>query len=212
VFSAMMPKKNEFFVQFNTHADRCAAAANAMMRMMTQLGKDPAEVARLIQEIDMAEASGDRIEHETIVMLHKSFITPIDRDQIHMIASGLDCILNRLQDVGESVILYDLKESTPEAREMAELAADAVERVRKAVALLDKLGEATTALEYCKEIDALESKADKLWRAGVSRLFREETDAIQVIKVKGMYQILEAVLEAAENMGQTLEEVILANA
>ncbi|MBK8637797.1 MAG: DUF47 family protein [Chromatiaceae bacterium] len=212
MFSALMPKKNEFFIQFNTHADRCAAAANAMMRMMTQLGKDPAEVTRLIQEIDMAEASGDRIEHETIVMLHKSFITPIDRDQIHMIASGLDCILNRLQDVGESVILYDLKEATPEAREIAELAADAVERVRKAVTLLDKMGEATTALEYCKEIDALESKADKLWRAGMSRLFREETDAIQVIKVKGMYQILEAVLEAAENMGQTLEEVILANA
>jgi len=208
----MMPKKNEFFVQFNTHADRCAAAANAMMRMMSQLGKDSAEVARLIQEIDLAESSGDRIEHETIVMLHKSFITPIDRDQIHMIVSGLDSILDRLQDVGESVMLYDIKEATPEAREMAELAADAVERVRKAVALLDKMGEASTALEYCKEVDALESKADKLWRSGVSRLFREESDAIQVIKVRGMYEILEGVLEAAENMGQTLEEVILANA
>ena len=212
MFSAMMPKKNEFFVQFNTHADRCAAAANAMMRMMSQLGKDSAEVARLIQEIDLAESSGDRIEHETIVMLHKSFITPIDRDQIHMIVSGLDSILDRLQDVGESVMLYDIKEATPEAREMAELAADAVERVRKAVALLDKMGEASTALEYCKEIDAMESKADKLWRSGVSRLFREESDAIQVIKVRGMYEILEGVLEAAENMGQTLEEVILANA
>lgn len=212
MFSAMMPKKNEFFVQFNTHADRCAAAANAMMRMMSQLGKDSAEVARLIQEIDLAESSGDRIEHETIVMLHKSFITPIDRDQIHKIASGIDNILNRLQDVGETVMLYDLKEATPEAREMAELAADAVERVRKAVALLDKMGEASTALEYCKEIDAMESKADKLWRSGVSRLFREESDAIQVVKVQGMYRILEDVLDAAEDMGHTLEEVILANA
>ncbi len=212
MFSAMMPKKNEFFVQFNTHADRCAAAANAMMRMMSQLGKDSAEVARLIQEIDLAESSGDRIEHETIVMLHKSFITPIDRDQIHKIASGLDNILNRLQDVGETVMLYDLKEATPEAREMAELAADAVERVRKAVALLDKMGESSTALEYCKEIDAMESKADKLWRSGVSRLFREESDAIQVVKVQGMYRILEDVLDAAEDMGHTLEEVILANA
>ncbi len=212
MFSAMMPKKNEFFVQFNTHADRCAAAANAMMRMMSQLGKDSAEVARLIQEIDLAESSGDRIEHETIVMLHKSFITPIDRDQIHKIASGLDNILNRLQDVGETVMLYDLKEATPEAREMAELAADAVERVRKAVALLDKMGESSAALEYCKEIDAMESKADKLWRSGVSRLFREESDAIQVVKVQGMYRILEDVLDAAEDMGHTLEEVILANA
>jgi hypothetical protein len=95
---------------------------------------------------------------------------------------------------------------------MAELAADAVERVRKAVALLDNMGEATAALKLCKEVDELETKGDKLWRSGVSRLFREETDAIQIIKVKGMYQILEDVLEAAENMGQTLEEVILANA
>ena len=212
MFSALMPKKNEFFVQFNTHADRCTLAANAMMRMMTQLGRSPDEVARLIQEIDLAESSGDQIEHDTIVMLHKSFITPIDRDQIHMIVSGLDTILDRLQDVGESVILYDIKEATPEAREMAELAADAVERVRKAVALLDNMGEATAALKLCKEVDELETKGDKLWRSGVSRLFREETDAIQIIKVKGMYQILEDVLEAAENMGQTLEEVILANA
>ena len=128
------------------------------------------------------------------------------------IRDSLDTILDRLQDVGESVMLYDLKEATPEAREMAELSADAVERVRKAVALLDNMGEATAALKLCKEIDALETKADKLWRSGVSRLFREETDAIQVLKVKGMYQILEDVLEAAENMGQTLEEVILANA
>jgi predicted phosphate transport protein (TIGR00153 family) len=212
MFSAMMPKKNEFFVQFNNHADRCAAAGNAMMRMMTQLGRSPEEVARLIQEIDLAESSGDDIEHETIVMLHKSFITPIDRDQIHMITSGLDSILDRIQDVGESVSLYDIREATPEAREMAEIAADAVEKVRKAVALLDNLAETTTALEYCKAVDELESKADKVWRAGVSRLFREEKDPVQIIKLKSMYQILEDVLEAAEDVSHTLEEVFLANA
>jgi hypothetical protein len=212
MFSAMMPKKNEFFVQFNSHADRCVVAANAMMRMMTQLGRSQEEVTRLIHEIDLAEKSGDEIERDTIVMLHKSFITPIDRDQIHMIANGLDSILDRIQDVGESVLLYDLSEATPEARELAELAADAVERVRKAVALLDHLGEATSALEFCREIDELETKGDKVWRAGMSRLFREETDAIQIIKLKGMYQILEDVLEAAEDVSHTLEEVILANA
>ena len=77
---------------------------------------------------------------------------------------------------------------------------------------LDNMGEATAALKLCKGIEARETRADNLWRSGVSRLYREETDAIQVLKVKGMYQILEDVLEAAENMGQTLEEVILANA
>lgn len=212
MFSSMMPKKNEFFVQFNNHAERCAAAASAMMRMMTQLGRSQDEVTRLIQEIDIAESSGDQIEHDTIVMLHKSFITPIDRDQIHMIASGLDSILDRLQDVGESVILYDVKEATPEAREMAELAADAVERVRKAVALLDNAAEVSNALALCKEIDELESRADKVWRGGMSRLFREEQDMRQLIKMKGIYQVLEEVLEAAETVSHTLEEVMLANA
>lgn len=207
-----MPKKNEFFVQFNTHADRCAAAGNAMSRMMTQLGRNQDEVGRLIQEIDIAESSGDQIEHDTVVMLVKSFITPIDRDQIHMIASGLDSVLDRIQDVAESVTLYDLKESTPEARELAEIGADAVERVRKATTLLDAPGEATAALALLKEVDELESKADKVWRGAMSRLFREEQDMRTLIKMKAIYQSLEDVLEAAEAVGHTLEEVILANA
>ncbi len=212
MLQALMPKKNEFFIQFNNHADRCAAAGNAMSRLMTQLGRNADEVNRLIQEIDIAESSGDQIEHDTVVMLVKSFITPIDRDQIHMIASGLDSILDRIQDVAESVTLYDLRESTSEAREMAEIAADAVERVRKATALLDASGEASAALALCKEVDELESKADKVWRSAMSRLFREEQDMRNLIKMKAIYQSLEDVLEAAEAVGHTLEEVILANA
>lgn len=207
-----MPKKNEFFVQFNNHADRCAAAGNAMSRMMTQLGRSPNEVNRLIQEIDAAESSGDQIEHDTIVMLHKSFITPIDRGQIHMIASGLDSILDRIQDLAESIMLFDIQDVTPEAREMAEIGADAVERVRKATALLDAPGETTAALALCKEIDELESKADKVWRGAMSRLFREEKDPIQIIRLQGIYKELEDILEAAEAVSHTLEEVILANA
>lgn len=212
MFSAIMPKKNEFFVQFNSHADRCVAAGNAMMRMMSQVGRSQDEVNRLIQEIDIAEQSGDQIEHDTIVMLHKSFITPIDRDQIHRIISGLDSVLDRIQDLGESITLYDVKEATSEARELAEIGSDAVERVRKVVALLDNPGEATAALALCKEIDELESKADKVWRGAMSRLFREEKDPIQVIRMQGLYRELEDILEAAEAVSHTLEEVILANA
>ena len=208
----MMPKKNEFFLQFNSHAERCVVAASAVMRLMAQLGRSQDEVNRLLQEIDLAESSGDQIEHDTIVMLHKSFITPIDRDQIHMISSGLDNILDRLQDVGESIVLYDIREATPEIREMAELGADAVERVRKAIALLDNAAETSTALALCKEIDEIESKADNVWRNGMSRLFRDEQDTRQIIKLKGIYQVLEEVLEAAESVSHTIEEVMLANA
>ena len=212
MFSSLMPKKNEFFTQFNSHAERCVVAANAVMRLMVQLGKSPEEVNRLMQEVDIAESSGDQIEHDTIVMLHKSFITPIDRDQIHKISSGLDSILDRLQDVGESIALYDIKDATPEAREMAELGADAVERVRKAVACLGNQAEVTAALGFCKEIDEIESKGDRVWRGGMSRLFREEQDPIQIIKMKNIYQVLEAVLEAAETVSHSIEEVVLANA
>jgi uncharacterized protein len=212
MFSSMMPKKNEFFHQFTLHADRCVAGANAMMRLMGQLGKSDDEVKRLMQEIDVAEASGDQIEHDTIVMLHKSFITPIDRDQIHGIISGLDSILDRVQDVGESVMMYDVHEATPEAREMAELGADAVERVRKAANLVGTPAETTAALAFCKEIDEIESKADKILRNGMSRLFREEQDARQIIKMRAIYMVLEDVINACETVSHTIEEVVLANA
>lgn len=160
----------------------------------------------------MAESSGDQIEHDTIVMLHKSFITPIDRDQIHMVISGLDSVLDKLQDVGESVMMYDLQQATPEARELAELGADAVDRVRKAVNLIGDSGEATAALGFCKEIDEIESKADKVLRNGMSRLFREEQDARQIIKLRAIYLVLEDVIDACESVSHTIEEVVLANA
>jgi predicted phosphate transport protein (TIGR00153 family) len=208
----MMPKKNEFFLQFNLHAERCVAGAGAVMRLMGALGRSADEVTRLMQEVDMAESSGDQIEHDTIVMLHKSFITPIDRDQIHSIINGLDGILDRLQDVGETVVMYDLKEATPEAREMAELGADAVERIRKAVNLIGTQNEVTQALAFCKEVGEIESKADKVMRTGMSRLFREEQDARQIIKLRAIYMVLEEVLNSCEDVGHTIEEVVLANA
>lgn len=212
MFSSMMPKKNEFFQQFNLHAERCVAGAGAVMRLMGALGRSADEVTRLMQEVDMAESSGDQIEHDTIVMLHKSFITPIDRDQIHSIINGLDGILDRLQDVGETVVMYDLKEATPEAREMAELGADAVERIRKAVNLIGTQNEVTQALAFCKEVGEIESKADKVMRTGMSRLFREEQDARQIIKLRAIYMVLEEVLNSCEDVGHTIEEVVLANA
>lgn len=212
MFSSMMPKKNEFFLQFNLHAERCVAGAGAVMRLMGALGRSSDEVTRLMQEVDMAESSGDQIEHDTIVMLHKSFITPIDRDQIHSIINGLDGILDRLQDVGETVVMYDLKEATPEAREMAELGADAVERIRKAVNLIGTQNEVTQALAFCKEVGEIESKADKVMRTGMSRLFREEQDARQIIKLRAIYMVLEEVLNSCEDVGHTIEEVVLANA
>lgn len=212
MFNKMMPKKNEFFEQFSLHAERCVAGAGAVMRLMGQIGKSPEEVKRLMQEVDMAESSGDQIEHDTIVMLHKSFITPIDRDQIHMVISGLDSVLDKLQDVGESVMMYDLQQATPEARELAELGADAVDRVRKAVNLIGDSGEATAALGFCKEIDEIESKADKVLRNGMSRLFREEQDARQIIKLRAIYLVLEEVIDACESVSHTIEEVVLANA
>lgn len=212
MFSSMMPKKNEFFQQFNLHAERCVAGATSVMRLMGQLGKSPDEVRRLMQEVDMAEASGDQIEHDTIVMLHKSFITPIDRDQIHKIISGLDGILDMLQDVGESVVMYNVQEATPEAREMAALGVDAVERVHKAVVLIGNANEVSAALSFCNEIDEIESKADRVLREGMSRLFREEEDAREIIKMRSIYMVLEAVIDACEAVAHTIEEVVLANA
>lgn len=216
MFSVMMPKNATFFDQFNAHAERCVVGASAVLRLVNQLGPTMKadELKRLCDEVDMAEASGDQIEHDTIVKLHKEFITPMDRDQIHGMIMAMDSILDRLQDVAESVILYDLHEMTSEAREMAGLAADAVDRIAKAVKLIkaSNSSDVQQALAYCKEVDDIESKADKVWRGAMSRLFKEEQNAVTIMKLKGIYDVLEMVIDAAEGAAHTIEEIVLENA
>jgi predicted phosphate transport protein (TIGR00153 family) len=171
--------------------------------------KDRAAGINLIEEVEHA---ADRITHDTVQLLHTTFVTPFDRDDIHRLISRMDDVLDLIQDTGESFVLYDIRNVTPEATELAELLRRCVERVRSAVKLMASMADAPAMLKICQEIDKLESDADKVMRDAISRLFREESDVRQVIKLKAVYEALESATDKCKDVADVIESVVLENA
>src|SRR6186997_2305062 len=132
MFGRLMPREGNFFVLFNAHAERIVEGSRELAAMITTF----TDVEKHAQYIDAAEHAADKITHETITLLHKTFITPFDREQIHQLITAMDDILDLTQDVAESVALYDLRKITPEAKQLADICHMSCERVAAVVALL----------------------------------------------------------------------------
>jgi uncharacterized protein Yka (UPF0111/DUF47 family) len=146
-----------------------------------------------------------------VQLLHATFITPFDRNDIHRLISGMDDILDLMQDSAESMHLFDIQTLPPEATRMAELLDACCLRVREAVGLLSSMDNATKALALAQEIDGLESEADAVMRAGISKLFREEADVRQLIKHKNVYEYLENAIDKCQDVANVIESVVLEN-
>lgn len=211
MFANFMPREGKFFDLFDQHAARIAAGSRALAAMMSDYGNVDSR-QRGIETIDREEKDADRITHETVQLLHKTFITPLDRDSIHQLITRMDDILDLIQDVAESAMLYDLQRITPEAQQLADLNQMCCERVQSAVGMLASMENAEAILKICGEIDQLESDADRVMRAAMSKLFRDETDVRQLIKLKAIYELLESVSDKCEDVANILESVVLENA
>jgi uncharacterized protein Yka (UPF0111/DUF47 family) len=124
----------------------------------------------------------------------------------------MDDILDLIQDVSESLSLYDIRRISPEARQLAEICQSCAERVRTAVAMLSDMANAEAILKVAREIDQLESDADRVMRASISKLFRDERDPLAVIKLKAIYELLESVTDRCEDVANIIEGIVLENA
>jgi uncharacterized protein len=203
----LMPREGRFFDLFNAHAERIVEGSRELAAMIGTF----TELEAHAQRIDAAERAADKLTHETISLLHKTFITPFDRDQIHALITNMDDILDLIQDVAESIALYDLRKVTPEAKQLADICHMSCERVRTAVALLTNLERADAIMKYCEEIDRLESDADRVMRGALSKLFREENDLKQVIKLRVIYDLLESITDRCEDVANVMEGIVLEN-
>lgn len=212
MFSGMMPHRKEFFELLNAHADRVVAAANATLRLINTLGTNSSELEALVKEIVTNERSGDKIKMEMVGLLHKSFITPFSRDEIHALTLALDQILGKLQDVANAVGMYHIADSTPESRELAALTSDACLRLNRAVIVLGDKTRAKEAINLCHEIEEIESKADKLLRKAVTRLFADESQMWTAIRLREFYFLQEHVLDQCQYTARIIEEILIENA
>ena len=205
MFSKLIPREARFFDLFNAHAAQIVEGGRALAQLFTSFEAAGVHAAR----IDAAEHNADKITHETIALLHKTFITPIDRDQIHQLITNMDDILDLIQDTAESIVLYDIRHTSPEAQQLAQICQMTCERVKVAVGLLANLRDPEAILKTCEEIDRLESDADRVMRSAMSRLFREESDVKQLIKLRSIYELLELITDRCEDVANIVEGIVL---
>jgi hypothetical protein len=208
MFGRLLPKEGRFFDLFNAHAAQVVRAAHEL-KALAEHYDEREQHARLI---DDAEHAADRITAETIRLLHKTFITPLDRDHIHQLVNAMDDICDLIQDTSESLSLYDVKAITPDAARLADISVKCCERVKDVVELLGREDRKFDAiLKTCEEIDRLESDADRVMRSAVSRLFREEKDVREVMKLHAIYQLLESITDRCLDVANLAEGISLEN-
>ena len=208
MFGRLLPKEGRFFDLFNAHAAQVVRAARELAAMMSNY-QEREHHSRMIDE---AEHAADRITAEAIRLLHKTFITPIDREQIHQLVNAMDDICDLIQDSSETLTLYDIRAITPETARLADICLKCCERVKDVVGLLGTdAGNFEAILKTCEEIDRLESDADRVMRSAISRLFREEQDVRELIKMKAIYELLEAVTDRCLDVANLAEGISLEN-
>jgi predicted phosphate transport protein (TIGR00153 family) len=208
MFGRLMPSEGKFFELFIQHGDLCVKGAKEMVALMTNFD----DLENRAHAIEGIEKQADKVTHNTLELLHKTFITPLDRDDIHQLITRMDDILDLLEDAAQTISLYDIKTVTPEAKRLAELCLACTEKVKAAVELLNNMDNSKEILLICEEIDRLESDADHVMRAAMSKLFRDEPDVRNLIKLKAIYEILETVTDRCEDVANIIEGIIVENA
>lgn len=204
-----MPREGRFFDYFNAHAEQVALASEQLVALMSASLDDMPAIVATIDEI---ETRADKITHDTVALLHTTFITPFDRDAIHSLINNLDDIVDSIQDVAEGISLYNIRRLTPDAVQMAELTQSCADRVKQIVSLLDSMEHASDILRTCREIEQLESDVDRVMRSALSRVFRDEREPLQVIKMKAIYEGLEKISDCCEDVSKVVEGIVLENA
>ena len=213
MFGKLLPREGNFFEMFNQHAERIVEAARAFEQLVANYN-DVHLREQYNRDVDNAERAADRVTHDVNRLIHKTFITPIDREQIHKLINTMDDVADLIQDSAETMALYDVRHMTEEITRLTDLSVRCCERVQEAVRLLGKLSDqqsAAAALKTCEEIDKLESDADRVMRSAMSKLFRDEPDVREVLKLKAIYELLETITDKCEDVANVVEGIVLEN-
>jgi uncharacterized protein len=207
MFGRLMPQEGRFFELFNEHAGLIVQGSRELATLMAS-GDD---LERRTRNVESIEKRADKITRSTIELLHKTFITPLDRDDIHQLISKMDDILDLIEDSAQLMFLYDVHAPTPEAKKLADICVICCEKVKGAVALLPNMDNAAAIMAICNDIDRLESDADHVMRAAIARLFRDEPDVRELIKLRTVYEHLETVTDRCEDVANIIQGIVLEN-
>jgi hypothetical protein len=205
MFRRLLPHSPAFFDYFDEHVAIVVETCKQNLALMTP----GADMASIIRNINRLENQADDVTHTCIEALHKTFITPIDRYDIHNLIKRMDDIVDTVDAMGARLSLYEIREIRPEAQALAEVLLQCSLELGDAVRGLRNLKNAKTITQKCIRVHHLEYEADALLRTALVRLFKEEKDTLLLIKWKEIYERLEKATDRCDDVADIIEGVVI---
>ena len=201
---SIMPREPKFFDLFEKSVANVAKAAKELADFLEDYTNVPLKVARITE----LEHEGDAITHQIMEQLHRTFVTPLDREDIALLTERLDDVMDFIEDAANAMLLYRIEQPTTRAREMAAILVTMTSELVVAVPLLRNRSKMKEILEHCVEINRLENEADAIIRHALAELFND-TPIADVIKWREIYEHLETAADKGEDVANVLEGVVL---
>lgn len=198
-----LPKEEQYFTFFIQMTVYISDASRELQEMLNDKNQDYHEYVRRIKGLEHA---CDELTHSISTRLNKSFITPFDREDIYLMSSALDDIVDLINDAARAIVDFDIKEIKDPAKSFADVIVRMSEQLREIVGTLQKPKNTTQRLV---EIHRLENEGDDLYHAAIAELFREERDPLNVLRWKEVYEKLEAAVDRCENVANIIESVVI---
>ncbi|MBX6765324.1 MAG: DUF47 domain-containing protein [Rubrobacteraceae bacterium] len=202
---SLVPRERRFYEYFEEQSKNISRSA----RLLEVAFSNPGELAGHQKRIKELEHRGDDTTHEIISALHRTFVTPFDREDIYSLAAGMDDIVDYIEEIADTANLYDIGEITPPARELADLLVQAASQLEEAT---KKLGSGKPYKDHIIEVHRLEDVGDAVSRRAIAELFGGSYRTLEVLKLKDLYGLLEDALDRCEDVANVLEGIAIKNA
>jgi predicted phosphate transport protein (TIGR00153 family) len=201
---SLAPREERFFDMFEESVDVVLQG----VRLFNEMLQDYTDLEPKAKVLRDVEHAGDLNTHRIVEALNRSFVTPIDRDDIYQLNSSLDDVLDYVEAIASRLVLFRVTSATPEMKQFGDLMVKATEQIAQAIHSLRKLDH---LMSFCKEIKRLENLGDDVSRKAISDLFEKERDPIQLIKLKEIYARMEATMDKCQDIANVIETIVVKN-
>ncbi len=204
----LMPRERAFFDYFKQQAANAHEGANVLSRFLD----DYTDIETKAEHLKNLEHAGDEITHAILDHLARSFVTPLDREDIHEIASRMDDIIDLIDSAANRMVLYRITEPTEDIRELGKVLVTATQSLCEAFALLHNMKHAEEILRHCINVHTQENEGDRILQHAMGAMFANNTPAIEILKWKDIYYTIETATDVCEDVANVLHSIVVKQA